>query len=332
MTDIPTSLKEMFNGMDGSPKTTLTEPFIPGSSIEINVNNASYLPDAPNLCTISTSINNSNWYLVIKYETKSGNVLSGLTVLYGNPSNTITCPKGSFCFRGYNEYDQNTFIYNINMMYQLLKDISVTIKPEILSFNIPDLPSIVSIRTSYVGNHTFDHNESYSIYVWETLKLYEDEVEIGEALPSETIISSPFTSGKVFDEIGSHTYQISGIDSFGRIFESDVQTVNVVIPMYYGSIEYDTITSETFDLLTESNNCYTGMDLSILSENNEYIWICIINTKTISTITSDGFDIPIEDSTTLSKTINGVNITFNCYRITSPVVAGINELVIHLTQ
>lgn len=330
MTDIPTSLREMFNGIDGSPKTTIIEQFIPGTSTEIKVNNPDYLPDAPNLCTISTSINNSNWYLVVKYETKTGNILSDLTIMYGNPSDTVTCPKGSFCFRGYNEYDQNTFIYNIRMIYQLLTDISATIKPQILSFNITDLPQILPIGTSYIGTHTFNHYESFILYIWDTLKLYEDDVEIKTLDPSDSLTSSEFNSTKVFSEVGSHTYKLSGVDSFSRTFEY-TQTVNIVLPMYYGASISDVIDIDIFDTLTESNVCYTGMPVSIISNDNDYIWVCVIETKTISSITSDGFNVPIETPIILNKSINGVNITFKCYRVSSQVIAGTNNFVINFS-
>ena len=331
MADIPTSLKEMFVGIDGSPKTTLLKSFIPGSSPTITVNNPQYLPEAPNLCTITTSINNSNWYLVVRYGDKTGKVLSDLTILYGNPSDTVVCPKGSMCFRGLSKYDHNTFIENITMLYGLLKDISVTIRPQILSFNIPDLPTVLPIGTSYVGNHILNHQESFSIYVWETLKLYEDNIQIGTVIPSETLTSSEFTSTKIFNEVGSHVYKLTGTDSFNRVFEY-TQTVNIVMPMYQGSIVNDSIDTNNFDLLTENTECYSGMQIQITSSDNEYIWFCVINARTISTITSDGFNIPIQSPVILAKTINGASITFKCYRITSPVIAGINNFVVNFSQ
>ena len=318
----------MYDGIDGSPKTTILEQFIPGTSTEIIINNADYLPNAPNLCTITTSINNSNWYLVIKYETKTNNILSDLTVLYGNPSNSIICPKGSFCFRGYNEYDQNTFIYNINMIYQLLKDSSETIKPQILSFNISDLPTILPIGTSYVGTHTFEHYESFILYIWDTLKIYEDNIEIGSTNPAETSTTSTFTSAKIFNETGLHTYKLTGVDSFNRSFEY-IQSVNIVLPMYYGTIQSDTINTTNFDLLTESNDFYSGITISIDSIDNDYIWICILNTNMITSITSDGFNVPIENPVILTKTINNVDITFNCYRLSSQVIAGTNTFTVN---
>ena len=106
-----TNLDMMYNGVNNSPKTTITES-ITISSVIIPVNDISCFPEAPNLATIGTG----NDAEVIRYNGIEGNTLTG-------------CERG-FCgtqaknwsadtviYRAYTKYDQDTFKINIEKIF-----------------------------------------------------------------------------------------------------------------------------------------------------------------------------------------------------------------------
>ncbi len=101
------SLSEMYPAKNNSPKTSLSAAAT-ASSTSITVSDASVFPDAPNLAVIGTEVDAE----IIKYTSKSGNKLSGVTRGI-NGTTAKAWPVGTNIARNFTAYDHELFRNNI---------------------------------------------------------------------------------------------------------------------------------------------------------------------------------------------------------------------------
>lgn len=106
------TLDPMYPGKAGSPTTRLAIAYVAGVDSTITVNDASVLPapgDIGNLLTIRTT--DLQIFSTVHYTGKSGNVLSGLTLISGAASGTVY-PIGTQVSRVYTAADHQALINN----------------------------------------------------------------------------------------------------------------------------------------------------------------------------------------------------------------------------
>ncbi len=112
-----TTLQPMYTGAVGSPATLLAAAYIAGTSTQITLIDASVMPDAsasaPNYITIRKP--DASGLVTVKYTSKTGNIIGGLTVIEAYPSggSTATYPIGSTAARKFNNADHEAFLENI---------------------------------------------------------------------------------------------------------------------------------------------------------------------------------------------------------------------------
>lgn len=83
--------KTMYNTIIGDYSTVITNQFVAGTDTTMYVEDTSFLPSAPNRCTVKKP---GELYLVtIQYTGKTTNTLTGVTVIEGTPSAALS---GSF--------------------------------------------------------------------------------------------------------------------------------------------------------------------------------------------------------------------------------------------
>lgn len=79
--------KPMYPTVTGNPHTIICADYTAGVDTDIYCNDASFLPSAPNLCTILSKDGNS--LVTVKYTSVSAHLLSGVTVVQGYPATAV---------------------------------------------------------------------------------------------------------------------------------------------------------------------------------------------------------------------------------------------------
>lgn len=316
----------MYQGVDGSPITTLTKPYSPDTDEEIVVKDASVLTEAPGLCTIYIAQGSTAAFAVVKYETVIDNVLSDLTIMFLSTAN-VKFPYGTFCSRKYTEYDQAAFIHNIDLLYELMKAMVEVVKPspQIEEFKVENLPFSVPVGARFTGKQTFTHKEKYIQFFTGELSLLENNVEIMKVKPASGTTSVTFNASMVFNQPGDYTYTLQGVDFLGRTI-SATNTVQVLFPLYVGHLDEEIITQEGFDKLTLWDTCYDDMEVTVPSAN-DYIWICIAKPYSIRRVSSYGFTVPMEMPIPMLVQQDDAIIDVLCYRTTAKVLEGLNNVL-----
>ena len=105
------SIEPMYPGQAGSPQTELAEQYVAGTSTTITVADGTVLPDAPNIVTIT---NEDDTFVSVVYATKTGNVLTDLSVIEGATTGTFTIAAKAA--RLYTAADYDTVIGNIQTL------------------------------------------------------------------------------------------------------------------------------------------------------------------------------------------------------------------------
>lgn len=319
MSDILQKLIPMFIGAEGSFSTPLMQEYTPYVDNKIVVNDTSVLPDVPNLVTIY-SPSDPKHFCVIKYETKTDTVLSGLTVLYGHPYPAVKFKMGSFASRKYTVYDHDTFVKNISMLYNLLLQIiqdSSIIDASIDNFQI-SIPSIVTVNYTPSIPQSFIHSEKYSAYITQ-LTFEQPNGSTINVTPSSSDVSVDFDPTTVFSEEGQYVYTLSGIDITNKSFEKTV-SVTAMNYGYIGASQSPVITD--FTGLQMFNNGQTTFEFT--TSQNDYIWVCLADGYILSELTSFGFGIPMQPPIVVTKLIGDVTVSYNCYRSSEQIIAGDN--------
>lgn len=101
-------------------------------------------------------------------------------------------------------------------------------------------------------------------------------------------------------------------------------TVNAYYPMYFGSSADSTIT-DVIQFTKQPIKSSPNGNYSLSVQNNQYVWLCVPSNMNINKVTSRGFDVPMEDSITV--TVPGKD-KYKCYRSQNTFKAGVFNFTI----
>ena len=182
---------------------------------------------------------------------------------------------------------------------------------------------VFPLTISVSGGGTFEKGISRTITVSWTVKKGDQVVDA----ESTTVNDSPVegTSKQFTDVSETTTYTVKATYQSKQVSGSTKATF--IAPMYFGFARWSSaadglnITSLTKQAIkTSPNGSY--------SLNNPttgyYLWLCVPNSMTINKVTSSGFDVPMEASTSGSTSVD----TYKCYRSSSQINEGVMNIVI----
>lgn len=95
-----------------------------------------------------------------------------------------------------------------------------------------------------------------------------------------------------------------------------------VYPMYFGGSAKTTLTSADVTALgkrplaTSPDTPKNGTEIGIPVTGGQYLWLCVPDTMTITSIKSSGYGVPHESAAKVAVTGKG---NYNCYRTSSPI-------------
>lgn len=103
-------------------------------------------------------------------------------------------------------------------------------------------------------------------------------------------------------------------------------TVNAVLPMYFGFAAANAASGQQITSLGKQPLKTSPAGTYTLTNNTDgnYIWLCIPDTMTISRVTLNGFDVPMEAAQNSSTNLGG----YKCYRSSNALVTGSYTIVI----
>lgn len=147
---------------------------------------------------------------------------------------------------------------------------------------------------------------------------YESDVTI--TLEDETLYSDTVSSGTLTTTLstyGNHTFTLTATN--GSLTTTTTVTVRLELPMYFGFSPYDTV-DYSISYLTEQTLATSPKGTYTLenSTTGYYLWLCVPEEMEINEVTSSGFEVPMEDYTTLSLTLGD----YKCYRSSAQINSG----------
>ena len=120
---------------------------------------------------------------------------------------------------------------------------------------------------------------------------------------------------------GTSTITLSGTDTKGNSF-SKSSSKTFFAPKFSGYNAAASVSAADILAMTRREAFVTSFTLSA----DAYIYWT--TTGTISKVTSGGFDVPMEAPVTVSLTINGLTVSYKCYRTSGKLLAGTHSFVI----
>lgn len=120
---------------------------------------------------------------------------------------------------------------------------------------------------------------------------------------------------------GSATLTLSGTDTHGNNFSKNASKT-FYVPKFSGSSAQSSVSASDILAMTRSENYVTTLTMASAG------YVYWTTTGTITQVTSGGFDVPMEAPTTLSLTINGLTVSYKCYRTTGELLAGTHSFEI----
>lgn len=140
-----------------------------------------------------------------------------------------------------------------------------------------------------------------------------------------TSVSTSTTNKSITDKISDTTTYNTSIVYRG-VTKTASRTYNAYYPKFYGGsaktalVEAD-VTALTKQAITSS----AAGTYSVTSTDNQYVWFCVPSSMNIAKVTLGGFEVPLEEPTTVAITGKG---NYKCYRSSNPLSAGTRSFVI----
>lgn len=202
----------------------------------------------------------------------------------------------------------------------------VAAKAEITELYINNLPYVLiqagtSFNTSVTLKNVMKNKESFD----GILTLKQDNKDIlNNIMPDDTTTFIPNLENV---PISKHSYTLYGEDSSGNVISKSIY-LYADMPIKYGHgpevlEESDLNALDNSKLLMQLAGDYTAK-----IPTGEYFWFCVpgysyqsekgrltLNTEKVK---SHGFSYPLEAPIQIITTINGINVSYDCYRSASP--------------
>ncbi len=141
---------------------------------------------------------------------------------------------------------------------------------------------------------------------------------------SNTLISD--TSVKSVSDTINSTTSYSATATYNGVTKTASRTVSAYYPMYFGSSANTTLEeSDILAMTKQSIKSSPSGTYSITVGQGEYLWLCVPSTMSISSVTSSGFEVPMESYITVTVTDK---TDYRCYRSTSSFNEGTVSIVI----
>lgn len=204
--------------------------------------------------------------------------------------------------------------------YEYLYEITYE-KPTVATLT-PNWPSgNVEIGNS-VSVTSFTHKETNSDNVDGTLSLYYNGSRVVVLIqPSDTNATVQASITVTRDTAGSATLTLSGTDTHGNTFSKNASKT-FYAPKFSGYNAAASVSAADILAMTRQETFVTTLTLAA----DAYIYWT--TTGTITKVTSGGFDVPMEAPVTVSLTINGLSVSYKCYRTSGKLLAGTHSFTI----
>ena len=193
-----------------------------------------------------------------------------------------------------------------------LDKLNDSVYPIILGFNVS--PNIVTMNTSI----------NYSV-VSDNKPLIPDVMKISKQVndnTSITLLDKPASSGSLTTNIeGSREIFKFEVTKTGRTGKNTSTTRYLC---YSGGNPTDTITEDVINSLNKHSATGVNFNPTVVTKNNDYIWLVVPNYLTIHEIKSAGFDVLLSASQTITTSFG----TFKAYRTINTLTAQSWNLVI----
>nr|DAM23527.1 MAG TPA: hypothetical protein [Caudoviricetes sp.] len=168
---------------------------------------------------------------------------------------------------------------------------------------------------------SFEDGQSTQVTLNWSTKFNNEEVtpDSIEVKKGDTVLASDVQTKSVTDTITttqsySMTAVIKGITKTASV------TVNAYKPMYFGASAKETLESaDVLGLTKQAIKSSPAGNVTVKVGANEYLWLCVPSTMNINSVKSGGFDVPMNQPTTVS--VDGLG-DYKCYRSASPFAEG----------
>lgn len=145
--------------------------------------------------------------------------------------------------------------------------------------------------------------------------------QINDANP-KSLSDTPASSGNLSTPIeGAREIFKFEVGKKGRTGKSTSQTRYLC---YHGGNPADTMTAEILNTLSKVSATGVSFNPSIITKDNDYIWLVVPSYLSISRVTSAGFDVTLAASQTITNTLG----SFKAYRTANPLTPATWNLVI----
>ena len=212
-----------------------------------------------------------------------------------------------------NYYNIQKYIEDTKSLFKVnLDKLNDTVYPITLGFNIS--PNVVTMNTSI----------NYSI-VSDGKALVPDTMKISKQVNDNTaiiLLDVPASSGSLTTNIeGSREIFKFEVTKTGRTGKSTSTTRYLC---YSGGNPANTITEEVINSLNKHSATGVNFNPTVVTKNNDYIWLVVPNYLTIHGVKSAGFDVLLSAPQTITTSFG----TFKAYRTINTLTAQSWNLVI----
>lgn len=193
-----------------------------------------------------------------------------------------------------------------------LEKLNDTVYPITLGFNVS--PNVGTMKTSI----------NYSI-VSDNKPLVPDVMKISKQINDNTaivLLDKPASSGSLITNIeGSREIFKFEVTKTGRTGKNTSTTRYLC---YSGGNPADTITEDVINSLNKHSATGINFNPTVVTKNNDYIWLVVPNYLTIHGVKSAGFDVLLSEPQTITTSFG----TFKAYRTINNLTAQSWNLVI----
>ena len=199
-----------------------------------------------------------------------------------------------------------------SLLQASINKLNDTVYPITLGFNIN--PNVVTMNTSI----------NYSV-VSDNKPLVPDAMKISKQVNDNTAITlldKPASSGSLTTNIeGSREIFKFEVSKTGRTGKSTSTTRYLC---YSGGNPADTITEDIINSLNKHSSTGVNFNPTVVTNNNDYIWLVVPNYLTIHGVKSAGFDVLLAEPQTITTSFG----TFKAYRTINTLTVQSWNLVI----
>ena len=174
------------------------------------------------------------------------------------------------------------------------------------------------------GGGTYELGTTQNITISWTVKEGSDTITPDSIKVNGTEVSSTATSYTFIGVTSTTTYTVTVTYNGSEV--SGSTTATFVAPMYFGFDEADNVSDLNITSLNKQTIKTSPSGTYTLTNpiTGYYMWLCIPSSMTINSVTSSGFEVPMESYETGSTSIT----TYKCYRSSSAFNAGSTTIVI----